>query len=122
MPRNCASSGITLSIVPAWKLPTVMTTGSNTSNCRVTRVCSAVTIAQAAVIGSAARCGCDACPPRPRTVTRMMSAAASIGPGFVVNTPHGSWVEETCSAYAATGQRSPAAASTPSPIILSAPR
>ena len=60
VPRNCASSGITLSAVPAWKLPTVMTTGSNTSNCRVTRLCRAVTISQAAVIGSAARCGCDA--------------------------------------------------------------
>ena len=98
-----------------------MTTGSNTSNRRVTRVCSAVTISQAAVIGSAARCGCDAWPPRPRTVTRMMSAAASIGPGLVVNTPQGSCVDDTCRAYAATGRRFPAASSTPSPIILSAP-
>ena len=36
-----ASSGITLSAVPAWKVPTVTTTGSKTSNCRVTIVCSA---------------------------------------------------------------------------------
>jgi hypothetical protein len=55
--RKLASSGITLSAVPAWKLPTVMTTGSKTSNLRVTRVWSAVTISQAAGIGSAARCG-----------------------------------------------------------------
>ena len=55
--RKCASSGMTLSVVPAWKLPTVMTTGSNTSNRLVTSVCSAVTISQAAGMGSADRCG-----------------------------------------------------------------
>ena len=60
MARKCASSGITLSAVPAWKLPTVITTGSNTSNRLVTSVCSAVTISQAAGIGSWARCGWDA--------------------------------------------------------------
>src|ERR1700759_2385760 len=72
---------MTLSVVPAWKLLIVTTTGSNTSNRRVTMVCSAVTISHAAVIGSAARWGWEAWPPRPRTVTRRMSAAASIGPG-----------------------------------------
>ena len=96
--RNVASSGITLSAVPAWKLPTVITTGSNTSKCLVTSVCSAITISQAAGIGSAARCGVDACPPRPRTVTVIWSAAASIGPPLVENTPHGSRFEVTCSA------------------------
>ena len=34
------------------------------------------------MIGSADRCGWDACPPRPRTVTRMMSAAAQHRPRF----------------------------------------
>jgi hypothetical protein len=69
--RKVAESGITLSVVPAWKLPTVMTTGSNTSNLLVTIVCSAITISQAAGIGSAARCGWEACPPRPCTVTKI---------------------------------------------------
>ena len=69
MASNLASSGITLFTVPAWKLPTVITTGSNTSNRRVTNVCSAVTISQAAGIGSALCWGAEAWPPRPRTVT-----------------------------------------------------
>jgi len=58
--RNVAESGITLSVVPAWKLPTVMTTGSKTSNRLVTSVCNAMTISAAAGIGSAARCGWEA--------------------------------------------------------------
>ena len=61
-------------------------------------VCNAVTIEQAAVIGSADRWGWEAWPPRPCTVTRMMSAAASIGPGRVAKTPQASWVEDTCRA------------------------
>jgi hypothetical protein len=96
--RKVASSGITLSVVPAWKLPVVMTTGSNTSNLLVTMVCSASTISHAAGIGSAARCGMDACPPRPCTVTVIWSAAASIGPGRVENVPQGSRFEVTCRA------------------------
>ena len=98
MARKVASSGITLSVVPAWKLPTVITTGSNTSNFLVTSVCSAVTISQAAGMGSAARCGDEACPPRPRTVTVIWSAAASIAPGRVENVPHGSRSAVTCRA------------------------
>jgi hypothetical protein len=120
VPRNVASSGITLSVVPAWKLPTVTTTGSNTSNFLVTIVWSAITISQAAGIGSSARCGWEACPPLPRTVTVIWSAAASIGPGRVENMPSGSLVDVTCSAYAAT-TRSPAASSTPSSIMCRAP-
>jgi hypothetical protein len=73
----------------------VITTGSNTSNFLVTRVCRASTISQVAGIGSAARCGMDACPPRPRTVTKIWSAAASMGPGRVENTPQGSRFELT---------------------------
>ena len=96
MARNVAWAGITLSVVPAWKLPTVMTTGSKTSNFLVTIVCRASTISQAAGIGSAARCGCEACPPRPCTVTVIWSAAASIGPGRVENIPHGSLFAVTC--------------------------
>ena len=85
-----------LSAVPAWKLPTVMTTGSNTSNFLVTSVCSASTISHAAGTGSAARCGCEACPPRPCTVTVIWSAAASIGPGRVENMPQRSRLDVTC--------------------------
>src|SRR5579875_3422982 len=82
--RKLAWSGMTLSVVPAWKLPTVMTTGSNTSNVLVTSACRAVTISQAAGMGSAAACGREPCPPRPATVTRSVSAAAIIGPGRLV--------------------------------------
>jgi hypothetical protein len=84
-------------VVPAWKLPTVITIGSNTSKLRVTNVCSAVTISQAAGIGSAARCGADPCPPWPRTVTVSTSAAASIGPGFPVTMPLANTDDITCS-------------------------
>ena len=115
-----ASSGITLSTVPAWKLPTVSTTGSNTLNFLVTIVCRAVTISQAAGIGSAALCGWEACPPRPCTVTSNVSAAAMIVPGRVLSTPPGSCADATCSPYAATG-RPPAASSTPSSIMILAP-
>ena len=82
--------------MPAWKLPTVITTGSNTSNFLVTSVCRAVTISQATGIGSALRCGWEACPPRPRTVTSSVSAAAIIGPGRPVHSPSGSMPEATC--------------------------
>ena len=98
MASKLASSGITLFTVPAWKLPTVITTGSNTSNRRVTSVCSAVTISHAAGIGSALCCGAEACPPRPRTVTYRMSAAARAGPGRTANTPWPNRWEKTCSA------------------------
>src|ERR1700733_1575019 len=77
--RNVALSGITLSVVPAWKLPTVMTTGSNTSNFLVTSVCSASTISHAAGTGSAARGGCEGGPPPPGTGTVLWSAAAGTG-------------------------------------------
>ena len=106
--------------MPAWKLPTVSTTGSNTLNFLVTIVCRAVTISQAAGIGSAALCGWEACPPRPCTVTSNVSAAAMIVPGRVLSTPPGSCADATCSPYAATG-RPPAASSTPSSIMILAP-
>jgi hypothetical protein len=54
---KCAESGTTCGQVPAWNRPTVTTTGSNTSNRRVTIVSSAMTISQAAGIGSNARWG-----------------------------------------------------------------
>ena len=49
-----ASAAMTLSVVPACSEPTVTTTGSNTSNCLVTRFCRASTISHAAGTGSAA--------------------------------------------------------------------
>ena len=51
---SLASSGMTLFVVPAWKLPTVMTTGSKMSKRRVTSTWSAVTISHATGMGSAA--------------------------------------------------------------------
>ena len=93
-----ASSGMTLFVVPAWKLPTVMTTGSAMSKVRVTSTCSAVTISQATGMGSAAWCGSEPCPPRPWTVTFKASAAAIIVPSRLLNTPAGSSADATCSA------------------------
>ena len=95
---SLASSGMTLFVVPAWKLPTVMTTGSKMSKRRVTSTCSAVTISQATGIGSAAWCGWEPWPPRPVTVMSSDSAAAIIGPCRVLNTPKGSSADATCSA------------------------
>ena len=45
---KCADAGMMFSAVPAWKLPTVTTTGSKMSCARVTRVDNAVTISHAA--------------------------------------------------------------------------
>ena len=93
---NTASSGMMFRRVPAWKLPTVMTTGSKTSNCRVTMVCSAVMISAATLTGSFARCGADPWPPDPRTVTISPSLAAISVPGRVVNWLRASLPAITC--------------------------
>src|SRR2546430_376325 len=61
---SLASSGMTLFVVPAWKLPTVMTTGSKMSKRRGTSTCSGVTISQGTGMGAAAGCGWGAGPPR----------------------------------------------------------
>ncbi len=92
-----AVSGMMLRWVPAWRSPTVTTTGSNTSNRRVTMVCRAVTISQAAGMGSLARCGAEPWPPAPWTVTFSESEAARIGPGREPNSPCG-MADATCRA------------------------
>jgi hypothetical protein len=92
-----ADAGMTFSAVPAWKLPTVTTTGSKMSWLRVTRVDNAVTISHAAGIGSLALCGREPWPPRPRTVTRTRSAADISAPRRPLNTPYGSRAALTCS-------------------------
>ena len=120
MASKCASSGMMLRLVPAWNEPTVTTTGSKTSNRRVTRVCSAVTISAATVTGSLARCGIDPCPPSPRTVTCKPSLAAMSVPGRVTKEPCGTSELITCMPYAEE-TREPAASSTPSSSILPAP-
>ena len=66
--------------VPAVILPTVTTAGSNTSMRRVIIVCSDCTISHAIGIGSSARYGSLAWPPRPLTVMNSVSAAAMIDP------------------------------------------
>lgn len=93
-----ASSGMTFSAVPAWKLPTLSTTGSKTSNRRVTMACRVSTASQAAGTGSSAECGLDPWPPRPRRVTSSVSQAAITGPGRVATSPDGSRAAPTCSA------------------------
>ena len=63
-------------LVPEWKEPTVITTGSKMSNCRVTIVCRAMTISQATGIGSRPRCGIDPWVPAPITRTSRPAEAA----------------------------------------------
>ena len=81
---------------PACTFATVTTTGSNTSNVRVTIVCSDVIISAIAVIGSRAVDGDDPCPPAPRTVTVSLYDAASSVPALEKNRPCGFWQEKTC--------------------------
>ena len=85
-----------LRLEPAWKLPTVTTTGSKTSNVRVTIVCSAVTISAAAGIGSLARCGDDPWPPAPITLTYSAAEAAISEPARPAQTPASNHLENTC--------------------------
>ena len=65
VPSSSALSGITLPVVPAAIFVTLITTGSNASIRRVTKLDSAVTISHATGIGSSASCGIEAWPPRP---------------------------------------------------------
>ena len=81
---------MTLFVVPAVIRPTVTTAGSNTSMRRVTIVCSAWTISQAIGIGSSARYGSLACPPRPFTVMSIVSLDAITGPPRQLSQPVGS--------------------------------
>ena len=74
-------------VVPALMCAIVTTAGSNASTVRVTITCRAVTISAATTIGSSARCGSDAWPPRPRTVARMKSAAAICAPARWLTVP-----------------------------------
>ena len=70
-------------------LPTVRTTVSVGATSRDTMVCSRITIMAASTTGSMVAFGMDPWPPRPYTVTRMLSAAASIGPLQVPTHPAG---------------------------------
>jgi hypothetical protein len=83
VPRISALSGMTLLVVPATIFDTVTIDGSNTSIRRVTIVCNACTISHATGIGSSARCGSLAWPPRPVTTMRIVSLEAMQGPGRV---------------------------------------
>ncbi len=97
------------------------TAGSKTSTRRVTKDCSAPTISQATGMGSAAWCGIEACPPRPRTVIVNSSAEAMIGPGLVVTYPpriDGDWW--MAKAYDTASPPS-VASSRPSPSATRAP-
>ena len=85
-----------LRLVPAWKLPTVTTTGSKMSNWRVTMTSSASSISAATMTGSLARCGAEPWPPTPCTVTMSPSLEAISVPGRVVKTLRGSLLDTTC--------------------------
>ena len=89
VPSTIAVSGMTLVVVPASMWATVSTAGLKASTSRVSWVCRAVTVAQAAGMGSVQKCGVEACPPRPVTVSRNSSALASNGPGRVATSPLG---------------------------------
>ena len=80
VPRISAESGMTLEVVPATIFATVTIVGSNTSMRRVTMVCSACTISHATGIGSSARKGSLACPPRPFTTIWSVSLDAITEP------------------------------------------
>ena len=89
-----AVSGMMLALVPARMLPTVSTAVSAGSISRATIVCSRITTAAASTTGSTVVCGIDACPPRPYSVTLMLSADANAGPAVAARCPAGSGV--TC--------------------------
>ncbi len=90
VPSISAVSGMMLFVVPALMRPTVTTDGSNTSRLRVTIIWIACTISQAIGIGSRARNGSLACPPRPTTSMRNRSADAMIAPPRELTQPVGS--------------------------------
>jgi hypothetical protein len=62
---SLASSGMTLRLVPAWNVPTVMTAGSNGRTSRATTVWSVTTARAAMTTGSTVRFGIAPCPPLP---------------------------------------------------------
>ena len=109
VPSISAVSGMMLLVVPAEMRPTVITPGSNTSMRRVTISCSAWTISQAIGIGSRARNGSLAWPPRPLTVMYIRSAEAIIGPGFTATNPVGSTVMMCRANAPVTGDAEPSA-------------
>ena len=120
VPWSSTESGMTLLVAPPSMWATVTTAGSKTSTRRVTIDCSASTISAATGIGSAAVCGIEACPPRPRTVIRHWSAAAISGPGRTLIVPLGSIAME-CSANAPLTGASGTTSSRPSSSMYRAP-
>ena len=96
-----AWSGMTLLLVPAWTLPTVSTAISPGATSRDTTVCSRTMIMAASTTGSTVFCGMEPWPPRPYTVTLMLSAADMNGPGRVRTVP--AMPGSTCWARATSG-------------------
>ena len=81
VPSISTVSGMMLLVVPPLIRAIVRTAGSNGSTERVVAAWSARTSSAAVGIGSRARWGAEAWPPRPRTVARIASAEASSAPG-----------------------------------------
>src|SRR4051812_31412389 len=109
---SVADSGMTLLLVPAWRLPTVSTAVSPGATSRETTVCSRTTIIAARTTGSIAACGMEPCAPRPCTVMRMLSAADSAAPARVPTCPARSGITCLASATCGVGTRSASPAST----------
>jgi hypothetical protein len=82
-----AWSGITLLLVPACTLPTVRTAVSPGVTSRETTVCSRTMIMAASTTGSMQSWGRAPWPPRPYTVTLMLSSVAMKSPDRVPAVP-----------------------------------
>jgi hypothetical protein len=78
---------MTLLVVPAWLLPMVSTAVWPGAISLDTTVCSRTTIMAASTTGSTVFCGMEPWPPRPYTVTLMLSAADKKGPERVPAVP-----------------------------------
>ena len=115
-----AWSGMMLLLMPAWTLPIVTTAISPGATSRDTMVCSRMTIMAASTTGSMEFCGMAPWPPRPYTVTLMLSSVAMNGPGRVATVPALPGSRCWASATSGTGMRLSRPSSTmpcaPSPV------
>ena len=112
-----ASSGITFSLVPACRTPTVTTAASVAATSRETMVCSRRTIAAAMTTGSMLACGIEPCAPRPNRRICRLSAADVIGPALPATVPAGPTMTCWPSTTSGLGKR----VNRPSSIMARAP-
>jgi len=119
MPCRRATGGITdkASGAPAWNDWKLITAASTGLTFRLTMVCTADTICEAARMGSIVWCGCAPCPPLPVTSIEKRSMAAIIGPLLKPTVPAGSDGQLCRAKTRSAGKRS----NRPSWIIARAP-